>query len=83
MSPGYLDPASLVNRILRDCLATISVGIALGLSGAWAALRLIENQLSNSDVQGALALPVGAALIALAAVCAALRVEPIAALCFK
>lgn len=80
-------PASLVNRILRDCLATISVGIALGLFGAWAALRLIENQLSNSDVQGALALPVGAALIALAAVCAALlpalratRIDPMTSL---
>jgi ABC-type antimicrobial peptide transport system permease subunit len=80
-------PRDLVGQIMRDCLGSAALGVALGLFGAWGALQLIANQLSDSGTQKLSALFIGALLMSVIAVAAALlpalraaRSDPMASL---
>lgn len=79
-------PVSLALQVLRDCLGPVGAGIALGLLGAWLALRLLEAQLFGLEGASAAVVP-GVTLLALCALFAALlpawraaRVTPMQAL---
>ncbi len=80
-------PLALGTRILRDSTKTVAAGVALGLFGAWAALRLLSAQLFGLEHGHASVIALGVALLWIAAFVAALlpawraaRVDPMQAL---